>query len=625
MMRTEGGGGADEKPTRPIGPRLRLLAVFAAIAAIVVAAGAMLHAANRAQAFYHFEDIAGPAGRDTPPAITPTQLASFERGSEHRLAILVTDAQSQWLGLARAFRAAGVPFTMTTDAARALRHRVVMVYPIISGRALAPEALRGLARHVRAGGTLIGFDLQGGGLEPVFGVSGSDAARTRETLRWSDAAPEEALTYFTNAQSEAPLASHAFQLAGATVAARYEDGSAGVVCNDSGGRACLMGVDLGLLARRAFDGRTEQVGRDYVNVFEPSLDVMVRWVRDLYVEGEPMPWLFDTAPPGREVAIVLTHDIDYTRSVENAAAYAAMEREAGVRATYFLQTKYIRDYNDDVFLTRETAPLFRDLALQGMEIASHSVSHAYAFRNFPFGRGDESYPSYRPYVESRTAASGGTVLGELRVSRYLLEHFTGAPVRSFRPGHLSHPFRLPEALVATGYLNSSSMMAGASLTHLPFQTTFGREGESLAPVFEFPVTIEDEKPPRLGDRFDAANEVIEQIARRRGLVVVLIHTDITGHKLEFERRLIERWRSRAWIGALDEYAAWWRARDALDIDVTGGEGAWTATIHNADDAQPIAVLFPRAASANRNGDGVRLANGRLIVDGAADGARITWR
>ncbi len=104
------------------------------------------------------------------------------------------------------------------------------------------------------------------------------------------------------------------------------------------------------------------------------------------------------------------------------------------------------------------------------------------------------------------------MLGELRVSKYLLEKVVGAEVRSFRPGHLSYPEKLPEALAATGYRYSSNLTANSTQTHLPFQLSHGRSGRGLVEVWEFPVTIEDEKAPRLGDRLEAAVNVIEKIA-----------------------------------------------------------------------------------------------------------------
>ena len=63
-------------------------------------------------------------------------------------------------------------------------------------------------------------------------------------------------------------------------------------------------------------------------------------------------------PDGKKLAVMLTHDIDYTRSLANAIDYARFEHEAGIRATYFMQTKYIRDYNDDVILGADSPGLF---------------------------------------------------------------------------------------------------------------------------------------------------------------------------------------------------------------------------------------------------------------------------
>jgi peptidoglycan/xylan/chitin deacetylase (PgdA/CDA1 family) len=582
--------------------------ILAGAAFVVIAAVAGWMFVSRDQGFYRFEGVSGPGGRSVLAAPPPARIADFDRGGPHRLAVLITDPASDWLGLARAFKAAGVPFTITQDYRRALTHKVVLVYPIISGRTLAPEALRGLSAHVREGGTVLGFDLEGGGLDEVFGVGGVAASRTRETLRWQGASgpPEEQTLRFSHAGGQAALGSYAFQPTTATILARYEDGGAAVICRDEVGKACLMGVDLGAMATRSVDGRGEEAARFYVNQYEPGLDVMVNWVRDLYVAGEPMPWLIDTAPTGHEVSIVLTHDIDYTRSVVNSAAYAALERASGIKATYFMQTKYIRDYNDDVFFTRQTVHQVRALQDQGMEVGSHTVAHSRAFKDFPLGDGHERYPVYRPFVQTKTTARGGTLFGETRVSKFLLEQLAGVRVTSFRPGHLSYPFQLPEVLEATGYAYSSSVTADSCLTHLPHQMTFSRAGQSLSPVYEFPVTIEDEEKPRLGDRFEAESAVVSKIAAHHGLVVILIHPDILGHKLAFERQLIARWKDRAWMPDLDQFGAWWVARDKADFDLVQGPTGWSLSVDAPSALRDVTVLLPKGGGAGQlKVDGVR--------------------
>ena len=93
----------------------------------------------------------------------------------------------------------------------------------------------------------------------------------------------------------------------------------------------------------------------------------------------------------------------------------------------------------------------------GMELGSHTVAHSTVFSHFRLGTGTERYPEYQPYVKTKTKAANGSVFGELRVSKYLIEKLSGGTnVMSFRPGELSNPKALPQALVATGYRYSSS-------------------------------------------------------------------------------------------------------------------------------------------------------------------------
>jgi hypothetical protein len=86
------------------------------------------------------------------------------------------------------------------------------------------------------------------------------------------------------------------------------------------------------------------------------------------------------------------------------------------------------------------------------------------------------------------------------------------------------------------------------------------------PLFEFPVTIEDEFLPPLGDRLPQAVALAGKIARNGGLCVVLIHPDVLGHKLAFEGEFIEAVRGYSWFGTIGEYGTWWSARNEVQID-----------------------------------------------------------
>lgn len=549
-----------------------------------------------ASKMYVFKDVSGPSERTSLPPPRLAKIADYEKGSVHRIAILVTDNAAGWLGLVRAFRAHGLPFIVTSDPARALKHKVVLVYPIISGRALSPETLRALAAHVRDGGTVLAFNLAGGGLEDLFGVSIGVESRNRTELTWTtprDTAEESRL--LISMPGEDQMGSIGYTVTTARAEATFDDGAAAIACRDVGGRACVMGVDLGVLAQRAMNGRAESLGRTYVNGYTPTIDVLVGWVRDVYVAGETMPWIISPVPAGKDVSIILTHDVDFTKSLQNTTAYADALTKAGVTATFFVQTHYVRDYNDDIFFNQTAVPQLKALAGLGMQIESHSVAHSRSFASFGLGSGRERYPRYMPFVKDQSITTGGTVLGELRVSKFLLESLGDVDVRAFRPGHLVYPFALPQALEATGYRYSSSITANSTLTHLPFQLTDDRANGALTSMFEFPVTIEDEQKPDLPARLEAAQELIGNIARHGGVAVMLMHTDVTDPKLGFELAIIEKWRARAWIGPLAKFGDWWRGRDEAEIDVDESDGVWTLSAGGAGAIDDVDVLFPKQA------------------------------
>ena len=204
------------------------------------------------------------------------------------------------------------------------------------------------------------------------------------------------------------------------------------------------------------------------------------------------------------------------------------------------------------------------------------------------GSGDEQYPSYRPHVVDKVITRDGSILGELRVSKFLLENLLGEKeILSFRPGHLSNPYGLPEALVATGFRFSSSVTANNSLTHLPFQLNYGRAELAETEIFEFPVTIEDEALPPLGERLPEAIDLARKLSRYGGCYVVLIHTNTLGHKLGFERGFVKAVKDFSWFGTLSEFGQWWSARNQVGVDVEGGAEHWT--IH-LDIPEPLAGL-----------------------------------
>ncbi|MES2606223.1 MAG: polysaccharide deacetylase family protein [Pseudomonadota bacterium] len=528
-----------------------------------------------------FPELVGPVAPtaipETPAVTLPTTYAD---GSNNGIAILLKDADSSWLGLVHGFKSIGIPFRIVTTAEEALQHKVVLVYPTLTGANTAAEDLQRLAAHVRNGGTLIGFSVIGGGMPDVFGFGSSEEGALYKQTRMQaspltagliDEATAATIQLGAADQPEAGLPGIAYRDLKLPAIALFEDGSGAITYNtysteQGSGYAYAFGLDLGHFILRAENGRFAGLTGTYVNDYQPQVDTFLRLLARIYQQGEPDAVMLSPTPHNREFTALLTHDIDFTRSMTNIPAYADLEMEAGIKATYFVQTKYVKDYSDDVFLDPSRAPILQTLQQQGMEIGSHSVAHSAVFEKMLEGGGHEQYPTYRPFVRDYETVESASITGELRVSKFLLDTLAGTDVVSFRPGHLSFPDALPQLLDATGYRYSSSTTANEAMTHLPFRLMDDRSYASEVAAYEFPVTIEDETGT-LGDRFDEAVALSERIARYHGLVNVMIHTDVLDHKLEFERRFLTMFSNRAWFSTVRDFGDWWTVRDSAVMTV----------------------------------------------------------
>ena len=587
---------------------------------------------------HRFPGVAGPTNLSQilPPA--PTDWRRYNAGGTNRLAILLTDPDSAWLGLAHGLRSIGVPFLLTTNTAQALQHRVVFAYPRVSGAELTAPELRALAAHPRTGGTLIAASVLGGGLEERFGFQQAVASQQHYEIGFTAQHPltagfthprERVIRVAEPKNPGAVAGKYHYTQPAAPPLAIYEDGTAAILLRPwEAGYACALGFDPGYLLLLGHNNREEGISRAYVNQFEPSLDVLLRLFKELYLATAPAPVTLGTVPFGRQLPVLITHDVDYTRSLTNALAYAEFEASVGVRATYFMQVKYLRDFNDTAFFNDTAPPILQRLRALGHELASHTVCHSLNFAKFPLGTGTERYPDYQPFVRTPILTVGGSVFGELRASKFLLEKFGGQEVVSFRPGHLSNPYSLPQALVATGYRHSSSVTANDSLTHLPFQLNYDRARAAEMPIFEFPVTIEDEAKPPLGERVQAALDVARELARYGGLMNVLIHPDITGHKLQFERDFITALKPVAWFGTVNDYATWWAARNdvAVDVELSANFAAVTLAAPRPLNGLPLQVPASWRLEKVEPADvKVSPANGGVVIERVAPSTRLFFR
>lgn len=548
---------------------LRLLIVSALAALVLMACSDRMHI---------FEGVEGPVEPDAIFEPVFAGSSQFDSGEKSRLAILITEDDSHWLALATGLKTIGIPFRMTTDVSAALQHDMVMVYPQVTGLNMSSDHLTDLRQFVRDGGTLLGTNILGGGLSDMFGFEDLSESKSRYELLFQNGFVE------TTEFEEKGLARVKIGSATTTNAnpgtnsfinpknaplARYENGDAAIIHNAYGkGQTYALGLDLGQLFSKGYNRRQVDISNHYANHYQPTLDAFLIFLEEIYKNQSAPKAVLGTVPDGKRLSFILSYDIDFSKSLKNAITYAQHHQEVGVPGTYFIQTKYVRDYNDEIFMDEEAGQLIQKLESFGAEIASHSVAHSNAMWDFEFGDGTEYYPDYRPFVQTAKRTRGATLMGELRVSKFLLDNFAKTQeVVSFRPGFLSNPAQMPQALASAQYKYSSSSTANVSLTHLPFQLSYDREFSAFSPIFEIPITVEDELGEPMFDRLDEAIQMARQIAQIGGSYVTLIHTDAIDSRLDFQKAIIEEVRSYAWMGSLREFGDWWSARNEVRLDL----------------------------------------------------------
>ena len=458
---------------------------------------------------FKFDGLSGPDFVTTIKGAEPAKWKDYEKGTTGRLAILLTEEDSAWLGLVHGLKTIGVPFRITTNVDEALKHKVVLVYPRISGKVLSSSELKQIAKYARSGGNLIAINILGGGLQSTFGFKTVKSSRAHNRVILQDnhlvthgLADKDSriIRLSTEELNDSPFGTHSYIDPKHSPLALYNDGTPAIVYNKfKDNNVYAIGFDIGFYLLKAYNQRMESVADKYVNGFESSVDNLLRLIKAIYLLHEPNAVTLGTVPYNKSLSVIVTHDIDYSQSLKNALTYAELERDSAVPATHFIQTKYIRDWNDIIFFDDAHMGYLEKLVALNVELASHSVSHSVSFNDFALGDGQERYPDYTPFVKSEHITYNGSILGELRVSKFLIENFApSTDVVSFRPGHLRTPHDLPEALQATGYRYSSSVTANHSLSHLPFKLNHHLGNHSEVEVFEFPITVEDERLPKIG-------------------------------------------------------------------------------------------------------------------------------
>lgn len=560
----------------------------------------------------------GPA-RDLQAAAVPVRplrhvaedpTVEFPEAFPVQVAVYWTNGDENVLSMTHSLGEMGIPFFVTRNFDEALHHRLLILYPAVDGQTFNAAQLSQLRSHVERGGSVFAVNVLAGGAREIFGFTSSSASRRRYRAKFKGGA-DEILRYLNRPEElDVPLGNprvgDIFWTNGyaadrdAIVLATFEDGSAAVLMKRLGkGRAYLVGASYHDVVLRSQVNRDFEAQRHYVNQFEPGADVWMLLLRAWYESSQPDAVRLDTMPSGKSSLLLLSHDVDWENSFDPALDYARMEKKYGARSTFFIQTKYVSDANSKAFFFGKDLDDLRQLSTDGFSIGSHSIIHSRGFNKFSLGSGAESFPEYQPRGTGYESSTGATVLGEVRVSRQLLDgNLSGQSTVFFRAGHLRVPPSLPEALQRCGYEFDSSFTADDVLTNFPYRLPLDLGFNEDSGLYEFPVTFEDEESPPLAERVDRALDVIRANAENGALNVILIHPNESGGKLAAEEQLLRRLPDDVAAEDMLSFARFWRGRDQLDWTAATTSGTDVRlTVRSAEEVRGLTFDFNRPIDA----------------------------
>ncbi|HUX09964.1 MAG TPA: hypothetical protein VMW51_04930, partial [Terriglobia bacterium] len=205
----------------------------------------------------------------------------------------------------------------------------------------------------------------------------------------------------------------------------------------------------------------------------------------------------------------------------------------------------------------------------GFDTEDHSFGHFPDFNLAAYGTGSETAANYLPTYSFITGTTSGmSVIGELGVSRWLLENDFGLTVPGFRSGYLLAPQNFMQGLTATGYQRDSTYAAGLTRGSFPFAGFTVNETTGAVttyPITEYPVSLSDDQAALDASTYNQYINAWESVIRSNYAnntpTILLIHPVDDTIRLQIFQDLIQRVSDLdLWIGDWKTFARFWEAQ-----------------------------------------------------------------
>lgn len=499
----------------------------------------------------------------------------------------------------------GIPNIDTTDFATAAANPFIVVAGVLNtATSLSSTDISNITSYVNAGGTIYLWEPNVSSLLTALGISSppndySMVSNEQRPLTF-DTSQNDPLLKYINAPEEinwAPFfplddVTRGYSSSSCTTLATWSTGDAAILrCDIGQGRAYVFGWRL----RPLLDLPELQLGNDTgpqgVNAIVPDADICRLMLRGTYEAYAVNPQERQWAPDGHHAALIITYDNDAIVSYQNVPATVDFNESLGIKATYnFTTLPYDSGY---------IAPMYDAAGKQDIEYA---VSHGFdveseGFGHFPdFGTApysltsppSETAANYMPEFvptqpnPSLCCTTGLSVIGEVGVSKWLLEHDFNIKVTGIRSGFTLVPPTFIQGLAATGYQRDQSYLNDLTRGAFPFvaftiDTSTTPTTVTAYSIMEYPMSISDDASPAAGltglttstvsQYVNAWMKVTQFNYDNNAPTVLLIHPIDTTARFQVLQQFLAAIKNAGmdmWVGDLTTFANFWESQGVTD-------------------------------------------------------------
>lgn len=466
----------------------------------------------------------------------------------------------------------GIPFQQNTRFPSLTECQAILIPGPLPEALLDFMEVRSIYQYVEGGGVVFLSGNIGKSLFTLAGFGQTKPSSRRFNIRIAGTADDPILHYINRPeefllawgspdQQDSTFQTFAAISPSGNILATYDDRSAAFTRYQFGkGLVYYLGLSWEhLVGQPRLDARSRPMQKNSGVDYKLACDMFILLEKAFY-ENYIIPSItYELSPVPYTTALLLSHDVTTRDAFRNALDFATLEKNLGLKATFFFSTRTFSDYLEPATFTPENRKFVATLAEMGSDIGSRGVSNLRTSTPIPLGQKLTTKDEYHPEKDR-------TLIGECLISRWLLEE-NGANVIAFRAGGLVGQPNLYPTLQTCGYSLSSSRSADDAPSTFPYYLQ-----AQDTQLLEIPVSLDPDAllgsslSGRPGTLLSNWISSIEQGRENGGINTLNLATHVSGERLKLLQTLLAKLADRGvWIGGLEEYYRFFNLRRQISI------------------------------------------------------------